>query len=300
MLSKLWSKRGFSLERLRALLAVADAESLVAAAGGDLTRASLLSRQLTELEEFFGRPLRQRRGRTVGLNADGRRLAEQARWSLQALEDMIAGEGVAQQTVLAAGDAVLHWLVLPRLGALGGRFKVVALPAVEVVARLSDGSVHVGLVRRDPQLVGLRTARLGTLEHALFVPRGLSRGLDDDEIPFAVPLAMQTSDADFVDSLRAWARKRGRALDLALECETFPQVLRAVQSGAYAGVLPTLAEGELRRVRKLPLPRALSDAAPSTRLQLAWDARFERTRFDARKTIDALVAALRFGHEPHT
>lgn len=63
MFTKLLSKGGLSLDRLRALLEVGAAGSIVKAAGGDPVRQSQYSRQIKELEDFFQTKLVERHGK---------------------------------------------------------------------------------------------------------------------------------------------------------------------------------------------------------------------------------------------
>ena len=63
MFKKLLSQRGISLDRLRNFAAVAESGSIARVADGDPVRQSLISRQIGELEEFFGVELTRRRGK---------------------------------------------------------------------------------------------------------------------------------------------------------------------------------------------------------------------------------------------
>ena len=72
---------GFSLERLLKLKAVYESNSIADAAksvkGGNATStASLISRNITELESFFGATLRRKEGRILRLNESGEELAQ--------------------------------------------------------------------------------------------------------------------------------------------------------------------------------------------------------------------------------
>src|SRR4051812_34245967 len=75
----LFAKGGLSLDRLRTLCLVAEAGSLTAAAERDTSRVSLFSRQLRELESFFGTPLARRLGKRIALTDAGQALANLAR-----------------------------------------------------------------------------------------------------------------------------------------------------------------------------------------------------------------------------
>jgi len=280
MFEELFRDQGLSLDRLRSFLEVAEAKSIAGAAGRSATRQSQLSRQLTELEAFFGRALTKREGGKRVLTDDGERLARHAREMFAGLEDLKRGRAEASlpSFTLAAGDSVLHWLVLPRIAKVRARFSVVALPVDDVIARLHDGRVDLGIVRRDDVVGSLVSRPIGGIEHALFIPRALA-----SREPSELPTAMQVSDRDFVSSL---SREK---LNIALRCETFPQVFRAVQSGHFAGLLPTLVRGEL------PAPRFKEvrvGGRHASKLHLAWSASLERVRPSAERVIEQLLTTL--------
>jgi DNA-binding transcriptional LysR family regulator len=291
--SALFAEGGLSLDRLRSFLEVAEAGSIASASRGEPVRQSQLSRQISELEAYFGCALTERRkGRRV-LTAMGERLAEHVRWTFSGLLEIRRGalEAPVPPLVLAAGDSTLHWLVLPRIADVDDRFTVRALAAHDVVAGLGNGSVDVGIVRRDDVPGHLESKPVGEVEHAVFVPRGLApRGVTDDELPFVVPMAAQVSDRDFVSAMLAAAARSRRTLQIALQCETFPQVFRAVQSGRYAGLLPTLARGELApsRFRELGF-----GGRHRSSLRLAWSPKLLRVRPSATRTIERLQDVLR-------
>ncbi|HSI08860.1 MAG: LysR family transcriptional regulator, partial [Rariglobus sp.] len=121
MFEKLFSERGLSLDRIRVLLEVHDAGSIAQAAPGDPIRQSQYSRQLRELSEFFGCEVAQRQGKLLKLTEQGRKLADLARNHLRSLEDFRAEcRTECPDYTIAAGDSILHWLVIPRLGTLAG------------------------------------------------------------------------------------------------------------------------------------------------------------------------------------
>ena len=65
MFEELLSRRGLSFDRLRALVEVTQSGSIARAAEGDPNKQSQYSRQLKELEEFFGIELTQREGKNL-------------------------------------------------------------------------------------------------------------------------------------------------------------------------------------------------------------------------------------------
>ena len=76
MFEKLFESNGLSLDRLRSFLSFADAGSIAKAAPRDVNRQSQISRQISELETFFGAELTERRGKELVPSAAGDRLAD--------------------------------------------------------------------------------------------------------------------------------------------------------------------------------------------------------------------------------
>jgi len=106
MFQNLLFKGGLSLDRLASFCAVAEAGSIVKAAGGDPVRQSLISRQIRELEEFFGAELTWRRGKGLAVTPAGRRLAALVRGQLQDLDDFLReSAGGTKEFSIGAGGA---------------------------------------------------------------------------------------------------------------------------------------------------------------------------------------------------
>ncbi len=301
MFDKLFSERGLSLERLRVLVEVHDAGSIAQAAPGDPIRQSQYSRQLRELAEFFGCEVARRKGKLLKLTAEGARLAELARAQLRALDDFRAE--CAAETIdytIAAGDSIIHWLVIPRLGGLlaaapGLRFATTNLRTNDIVQQLGDGRVDFGIIRRDALVAGLKHASLGVWHYTLVVPvalAGKKTKLTPAEVLGTLPVAAQTTDGQFAERLRTLGHSLAVEPRHALACQSFPQTLAAVRSGGFAAVLPTLATADLPpksfiEVGGAPL-RGLS-----RELVLAWNPRVVRVRPAAAKLLGKLEALFR-------
>ncbi len=292
MYEELLRDRGLSLDRLHALLVVAETGSIARAARKDPVRQSQISRQLSELEDYFGCALTERRAGRRILTEDGRRLAEHTRWMLAGLADIKRGRGQesAPPFKLGAGESTLAWLVLPRLADVSARFAISALAAEDVVRGLVEGRLDIGIVRRDEVGSKLASRPIGAVRHALFVPRAIvPRGADESEIPFRVPIAIQTSDHDIHARMMDEANRRRGALDVRLECESFLQVHRAVRSERYAGLLPTSVRPDLPERRFLELAFAGSF---QSRLHLAWSPALLRVRPGAERVLSRLAEVI--------
>src|SRR5437870_2183319 len=87
MFTDLLQKGGISLDRLQSFCLVAQAGGVTKAAKGDPAKQSLFSRQIKELEEFFGTELIRRKGRGISLTESGERLNMIARECFASLID---------------------------------------------------------------------------------------------------------------------------------------------------------------------------------------------------------------------
>ena len=302
MYESLFSERGLSLDRLRVLIEVHDAGSIARTAPGNAVRHSLYSRQLRELSEFFGCEVTHRRGKELKVTPEGARLAELVRDFLRGLEDF-RSECKSEHAVfkIAAGDSLIQWLLIPRLGGLlmtlpDVRFTTLNLRTSEIIQQIFDGRVDFGLIRKNAMATGMKSAALGTQTYIAVVPAAL---VSRKEIPtFSqvlsnFPLAMQTTDGQFTKQLREIALSEDIAFRPALCCQSFPQTIAAVRSGRFAAIVPKLALQELpsESVHKItgdPLRKLQRD------IILAWNPRVIKVRPHAAKVVAQMQATLRF------
>ncbi len=288
-------RTGLSLERLRSFLEVVKGGGMAHADGN--RSPSQLSRQVRELEDAFGCALIERRGRGIVVTAAGHQLAQIVRESFKGLEDFaLEQKSAALPFTLGAGDSLLHWLVVPRIGHaiprhLRATATLVSLSSGDVVERLLDAQLDVGIVRGSVVRTPLRKRSLGVLRYALYAPKRLLGELSRDpaELLATLPLAVQRSEPALNAGLLALAKKHGGP-QIALECETFPQACRALLGGSCAALLPTIARVDLppEKFAEVTLPGL---TRLDTTLHLAWHPRAERTRL--RRLLDALEAGLK-------
>jgi DNA-binding transcriptional LysR family regulator len=288
MYQELLMRRGLSMERLYSFLRVADAGSIAKAAGTDTVRQSQFSRQIGELEEFFGVRLTRRHGRSLELTEEGRELAALIRAQFDGLDGFLktASDAPVEMSI-GAGDSLITWLILPRLAALQRkhprlRIKVHNLRSRDIIERLGEMRLDFGLVRANTVRPPLKQTKLGSISFQLFVPKQMLRlaeHLTPMEMLSRFPIATLGSDGDFFDSLLDETKRRNIQINLKVITESFPQAARAVMSGHYAGVLPSHAAIDLAPigVKSYRLP-FLNNAARS--IVLAWSPRAVRTRFD--------------------
>lgn len=289
MYQNLLSQSGFSMERLASFCAVADAGSISVVAKGDPSRQSLISRQIRELETFFGVELVRRLGRGLEITDAGKALAAIGRENFKGLADFAARcRGREWSVRLVASNSVTQWILLPKLKAVAEshpdvKFEIFHEQTREMVAGTREGTYDVAFVREDALVPGLKHAVLGEIGHSLIIPAGLTKkkpqSLSDAlaTVPMALPIA-------------GWMRDRveqmagARPLLITLACTSYLQAAEAVRSGMCAAVLPDTALSSLQgqRLQRLPLPDRFT-------LCLAWTPR----NVDTRPALAELIFILR-------
>lgn len=294
MFERLFAASGLSLDRLRALVEVGAAGSIVRAAGGDPVKQSQYSRQIKELEDFFGTELVERHGRGIRLTAGGRELARISRFFLLGLSNFHRGVLTAPQTWrIGAGATFLERFLLPALSGrerdrAGVQYVVETAGDEEIERRLHDLTLDFGVVTaralsRPLQLRILWEWRLG-----LAVPSTLCRTARQAEEAFAarrLPLALAAREP----ALAGLAALEGQEPRLA--CGSFLEAQQAVAGGRLAALLPDYlapAPGG-KACHWLPVP-GLPDTAMA--YALAWNPRLLRLNPHAARQRDGLIVEL--------
>src|SRR5947209_5824061 len=254
MFAELLQQGGLSLDRLQSFCLVAQAGGVTKAAKGEPTKQSLFSRQIKELEEFFGTELIRRKGRGISLTECGARLNTIARECFASLSDFKNEcKGRPVEIIIGTGESVIQWLLMPRLEALrkrlpNVRLKFLNLTTTEAVSRLAEGMIDFALVRKDAVRRPLQATPLGLMTYSFFVPLALrpaSRGKPDIKALDRVPLATLEGEGSFRTELAALAKREGMRLNNQVECSSFPLAARAVAKGNVAAILPSIAADDL-------------------------------------------------------
>jgi DNA-binding transcriptional LysR family regulator len=282
------------------LCEVAEAGSLVRAAGNDSVRQSQFSRQIKELEDFFGVELTRRHGKGLVLTENGKELAQIARESIGRLHDFqLRAQNQPVTFSIGSGDSLVQWLILPRLAALQRRLpninlRLQNLRSVEIANRLQELSLDFGIVRHDALPDSLASFPIGKTVYALFCSKRLKKNAkltSPREILATMPLIMQTSDGVFMRQFRDWEEKNGLTVSKILECDSFPQACVALKSGDYAAILPTIARCELPQDNYLEVALPFLNKRPR-QLCVAWNPRTLRLRNEAAQVCEALKSVL--------
>jgi DNA-binding transcriptional LysR family regulator len=255
MFETLFSKAGLSLDRLRSFLAMAEAGSIAKAAPGDAVRQSQISRQIRELEEFFGTELTQRRGKSLILTPAGARLAALVRAQLQGLDDFrLEEQGRPKAFVFGAGTSTLETMIAPCLPALatalgGALLRTESHRSRALVEAVREGRVDFAVVRRDaiPDPSKKNCFPLVKLSLHLCIPRrllpkgGRSADSTDPALWGRLPFAAGRDGGQLDAAIRTAMERAGVDFRPRFECGSMLQVRQLVVRESCAAVLPNLA-----------------------------------------------------------
>lgn len=256
MFSELLQQNGLSLDRLLTFYQVSEAGGVTRAAKGDPSRQSLFSRQIKELEQYFGVELMRRSGRGIALTADGKRLLAVIVEAFGVLTDF-KNECLGQpcEITVAAGESLIQWLLLPRLGTTLRemplvRFRFVNLSSSEAARQLTEGRIDCAIIRQDAVTSSVKYIPLGVVRYSYFVPIVLlsSRKITKPFKPSILselPMATLEGNGSFRRELATICKKRGLALKIHVECSSFPLALSAMRNMCVASILPEIAGVDL-------------------------------------------------------
>ena len=295
MFAQMLSKGGLSLDRLNNFCRIAEAGGINKVAAGDPGKQSLYSRQIKELETFFGVELKVRRGKGIVLTDAGQQLARLTRAHLIGLADFQrTAQNLSQTISIGSGNSVIEWILMPRMAKLNKalpkvRFECISDRTRMIVSKLLDLTLDIGIIRDDAVQRPLKSIPLTSVTYSLFVPRKLSPGVNPENIRkrlAQIPLATAMGGT-FRDTLESGAGKLDWHLNIVMSCSSFTQAARLVLSGDYGGVLPGIARVDFDPVRIVEIPVPFLKNY-SRKLCVAWNPRLVEVRPFIARAVEAI------------
>jgi DNA-binding transcriptional LysR family regulator len=244
MFEKLFEHSGLSMDRLRTLCEVVEAGGIAKAAPGDPARQSLFSRQIRELESFFGLELLRRRGKGIEITVAGAELATAARDHFSRLGDFLkASSSQPVEFHVAAGGSLLEWLVIPFLASQRDRlpkvsFRFSDMRSQEIVAALREHRVDFGILRSNALAHPIKQIAVRKMGYRIFAPNSWAARIQKDLS--SVPMAI-LSGGEFRVRMLGAAQGAGMDLQEIYSCQSFAQCAQFVKLGAAAAILPDIA-----------------------------------------------------------
>jgi len=260
---RLFDVSGLSLDRMRTFLRVVDAGSLTKAAQGDVTKQSQFSRQIKELESFFGVALTRRVGRRIEITDEGHRLALVVRRHFRELDDFresMAGRSISVR--IGSQGSIIDWLLVPQLGEIhktlgDAMVELEQLRTLDVVRAVADGRLDFGIVREDSLPPETKRWRLGSVGYALFAANAHWKGCATvQDVIQKTPMADLLAGGQFSTRWQEWLTKEELRPRVLARVSSFTDLTRVVQAGHAAAVLPEMAavDFDSKKFKHQPFP----------------------------------------------
>lgn len=250
---EIWKKafieEGFSLDRLRRLIEVENAGYIAKAAAGDRILANQISRQISELEDFFGKTLRKKEGKLAKLNDRGSELAAITGTFFKRLEEFQNKlDGGKAILVLGAGQAYIENFLIPGLPVIQKslpdlKIKLRNLTTHQIRNGLESGDLDLGILSSRTKLKPkFKTSKLFSFGYQLFVPRSWEDKVNKknpiDSI-FSLPFAVLEGSGELSSQINHYAQKKGKLIEPEIECSSLAQIATAIRTGVCCGILPS-------------------------------------------------------------
>jgi len=292
MFTKLFAVSGLSLDRLRALVEVGAAGSMVRAAGGDPARQSQYSRQIKELEDFFRVRLIERQGKGTRLTPSGKELARISRFFMQGLSNFQRGCLAEEQTFrIGASATFISRFLLPALRPSqkpGATYVTEAVADTEIERRLHDLTLDFGVVGGANLSRPLQTKPLGKWKLELWIPKSLQLNesavkerIKDQELPLVL------ARTEMAGLALPWLEK----YPAHLACDTFLEASAMLQQRELAAFIPDflVSDKMARSFVRIRVPKIDSTVF---QFHLAWNPRLLRLNPHAGRRRDLLAGLL--------
>lgn len=259
---RLFATSGLSLDRLRTFLRVVEAGNLSKAAQGDATKQSQFSRQIKEMESFFGIALTRRIGRRIEITEEGKHLARLIRRQFSELDDFreaMAGRSINVR--IGSQGSTIDWLIMPRLGeipkALGNvMVELEQMRSLDVVRSVDDGRLDFGIVRDDALATQHKCWKLGKVGYSLFAPLHLCKDCETiEDVIRKSPIIELLPGGQFARNWQEYLSKKSLHPRVIARASSFTDLIKAVHAGYAATVLPDLAAVDFdpKRFRHYPI-----------------------------------------------
>ena len=290
MFESVFNRSGLSLDRLLNFCAVAEKGSIASVAPGDSARQSLISRQIGELEEFFGVELVRRQGRGLALTEEGRELAALAKDHFKGLADFSNRQSGRSWTVqLVAPNSVTQWALLPQMASLKEQFpktrwQIHHAQTSEMISGLREGHYDLAILRKDAVPEDLASKGWGRMKFSFLLPKTLvskrARSLGDALTSSPVALPIGGTLRQSVESLVPHSAQK---IDIRFACSSYLQAWQLAQAGVCGAVLPSF--GDKQRKQEGFYTWSVPYQFP---LSLAWTRRNARVRSQLDTLIDSI------------
>lgn len=236
--------KGLSLDRLETLSQIVSQGSIVQASGGNTNKQSQFSRQVAELEDWFGMELLDRsvtpnRPTTAAIGIS--REVETFMTNLNSLKENAAGG--RREVVFGAGERMIRSYLIPWAAKKKDadiRWIFRNLASTEVRGELLAKRIDFGILKKDSCPHSLSSVGMKPIPMCLLLPVDHKKAglkLKWEELA-DMPLVLPEGDGAFTRFLDEKTSGISIELDVMMECSSWTQVIDAMSGFQISGFLP--------------------------------------------------------------
>lgn len=236
--------KGLSLDRLETLSQIVSQGSIAQAAGGNPNRQSLFSRQVAELEEWFGITLLDRSSVPNKPTPDALRISREVEAFMSNLDSVRENaSGRRRVVVFGAGERMIRSYLVPwaaKIREPNLRWVFRNLTSAGVRGELLAKRIDFGILRKDHCPAGLTSVGMKPIPMCLLLPadgKKTMRKLQWKDLS-DLPLVMLEGDGTFNRFLMEKASGFSVEIDVMTECSSWTQVIDAMNGFNIGGFLP--------------------------------------------------------------
>jgi DNA-binding transcriptional LysR family regulator len=229
---------------LETLSQIVSQGSIAQASGGNPNRQSQFSRQVAELEEWFGMPLMDRSSVPNKPTAAALRISREVEAFMSNLDSVRenAADG-RREVVFGAGERMIRSYLVPwaaKIRERNLRWVFRNLTSDGVRGELLAKRIDFGILRKDGCPAGLISVGMKPIPMCLLLPsdRKKTKGKLKWEDLAEEPLVILEGDGPFNRFLKEKASGHPVELDAMVECSSWTQVIDAMSGFGIAGFLP--------------------------------------------------------------
>lgn len=260
------------IRSLQYFLAIAEMRSFSKASALMSVTQPALSRRIKTLESELAVKLLHRDGRGISLTSAGRLLLVHAQAIIEHLQsaksELATLHGEPRGTVTLGIPPTVSMVVLPRLvGRLRASYPRITLRVLEGLSGelnewLVNGRIDTAILAQTPA-TRQRHGEVLAVEDLYLVGSGKKNGEESAECNLAdlvrYPLILPTAAHGVRTSVQSMAEQKGIHLNIILECDSVPSLVRLAQDGIGYTILPHYVvthevELGLIRIRKIVNP----------------------------------------------
>ena len=236
--------KGLSLDRLETLSQIVSQGSIAQAAGGNPNRQSQFSRQVAELEDWFGISLLDRTSVPNKPTSAALRISREVEAFMSNLDSVRENaSGGRRVVVFGAGERMIRSYLVPwaaKIREPNMRWVFRNLTSVGVRGELLAKRIDFGILRKDSCPAGLTSLVMKPIPMCLLLPpdqKKTKRKLNWKDLS-ELPLVMLEGEGAFSRFLMDKASDFSVELDVRLECSSWTQVIDAMSEFKIGGFLP--------------------------------------------------------------